>query len=303
VDQSGGLSGEMMRISMTPLAGCAAFMTIALPQLAAAADLGASAEPGPAYAAPYSPPPFDGYYLRLDVGAARSESSGFSQADLSANGGRFVSESLGTQPVLAIGIGRQISPWIRTDLTGEYRVPSSLGAYDNLTATLISNGEILQANTTYRGEYSSLVGLANVYFDLGHWRGFTPYVGAGIGAARNKISDFTTATIGSLTDPHTGKKTSQATSATSPDHSSWNLAWALMAGVSFDVTDATKLDVGYRYIDLGSGEAASSDVIYCRCGAIGQPLKLHDLTANEIRIGLRFQFGGPENADRPPPLK
>ena len=295
--------GEMMRFSMKPRASCAVLMTMALPQLAFAADLGASVEPSPAYAASYTPPPFDGYYLRLDVAAARSETLGFSQADLTVNGGTFVSESLGTQPVLTVGIGRQITSRIRADLTGEYRVPSSLGGYDNLSATLISNGEIFQANTTYRGEYSSLVGLANIYFDLGHWRGFTPYVGAGIGAARNEISDFTTATVGSLTDPKTGAKVTEMSSATSQDHSQWNLAWALMAGVSFDLTDALKLDVGYRYIDLGSGESASSDRLICNCGTLGQPLQLHDLTANEIRIGMRFQFGGPDQADRPPPLK
>jgi opacity protein-like surface antigen len=284
-------------------AGCAFLATVTMPQIAGAADLGNAASPGPDYAAEYTPAPFDGYYLRLDVAAARSDTSGFSQADLAVNGGTFVSESLGTQPVLAVGIGRQITPWIRADLTGEYRVPSSLSAYDNLTATLISSGEILQANTSYRGEYSSLVGLANVYFDLGHWRGFTPYVGAGIGAARNEISGLTTATVGSLTDPLTGVKVSQKTSATSQDHSQWSLAWALMAGVSFDLTDTLKLDAGYRYIDLGSGESASSDGLICNCGTLGQPLKLHDLTANEIRIGLRFQFGGPDHADRPPPLK
>jgi opacity protein-like surface antigen len=41
-----------------------------------------------------------------------------------------------------------------------------------------------------RGKLESTSGLVNGYLDLGNWSGITPYVGAGIGAAMNRLSDY-----------------------------------------------------------------------------------------------------------------
>jgi opacity protein-like surface antigen len=293
-----------MGFAMLRTGGCATAVTLMLLQPAVSADLGAPREMS-AQAVPADPMrPFDGYYLRADVGVARPDFSGFSQADLSQNGGYFESTSIGTQPTFAIGIGRSLHQWLRIDLTGEYRSRSHLNAYDNLTADVLPlPGDVLQANTRYSGYLSSGVGLANMYIDLGNWRGFTPYIGGGIGFARNEISGLHTATIGSLTDAVTGAVITQATSATSPDHSQWDLAWALMAGFSYDLNDSMKLDVGYRYIDLGGSVSSSSGPLNCICGAIGQPLQIHDLSANEFRVGLRIPLDKPTSYDSPPPLK
>jgi opacity protein-like surface antigen len=285
------------------LTGSFAFASLMLLQPATAADLGNSSEPGDLYAVSDASRPFDGYYLRADISAARPDFSGFSQGDLTQNGGYFESESTGTQPVFALGIGRKLSQYLRIDLTGEYRSASHLNAYDNLTAQIISTGDILQANTRYAGLLSSTVGLANAYVDLGTWRGFTPYIGGGIGFARNEISDLHTSTVGSLTDAGTRAVITQYTSSTASDNSQWNFAWALMAGASVAINDRLILDVGYRYIDLGSGSSASSGALICNCGTIGQPLKIHDLTANEFRVGIRLPLGEPPATERPPPLK
>jgi opacity protein-like surface antigen len=285
------------------LTGGSVLAGLMLLQPALAADLGASAEPGERYAMPDSSRPFDGYYLRADVSVARPDFSGFSQDDLSRNFGYFESASIGTQPVFAVGVGRRLNQYLRIDLTGEYRSASHLNAYDNLTAEVISTHDILQANTRYSGLFSSTVGLVNGYLDLGTWRGFTPYIGGGIGFARNEISGLHTTTVGSLTDAGTGAVITQTTSATSPENSQWNLAWALMAGASVALNDRLTLDVGYRYIDLGSGSSASSGLLYCHCGTIGQPLQIHDLTANEFRVGLRLPLGEPPSMERLPPLK
>ena len=292
-----------MGLLMTRLGGCVVAISLLLMQPALSADLG---NPGAVAADVLRADParpFDGYYLRVDIAAARSEFSEFSQADLTQNGGYFETASIGTQPVFTLGLGRTLNPWLRLDVTGEYRSGSHINAHDNLTAEVIAIGDVLQANTHYTGYYSSAVGLANVYLDLGSWRGFTPYVGAGIGAARNEISDLRASTTGSLTDAISGAVVTQSTTATSRNHSQWDLAWAIMAGFSFDLSDSLKLDVGYRYIDLGGSVSASSDPLDCVCGTIGQPLQIHDLTANEFRIGLRIPLGGSTSYDRLPPLK
>jgi opacity protein-like surface antigen len=244
------------------------------------------------------------YYVRADMGLPDYGSASFSQADLADNGGTFLSEKIGDRPVFAIGVGRNLSQWLRMDLTGEYRLSANVRARDDLSGIVVdSGGDILQANTDYRGRLTSVVGLANIYVDLSSWRGLTPYVGAGIGLARNELSDVRTSTIGTLSDPTTGDVFTERSSATSRDHSEWNFAWALMAGFSFDMSATTKLDLGYRYINLGGGTSASSNLLECVCGAIGQALKIDDIDAHEFRIGLRFVLDRPMHADRPPPLK
>lgn len=243
------------------------------------------------------------FYFRVDAGLARSSGYDFSQSDLHTNGGSFIEENLTKGGVVGIGIGRRLSSWLRTDLTGEYRWPVSIRGRDNLTGIVEYTGDIFQANTNYSGDLSAFAGLANVYVDLGGWHNVRPYVGAGIGFARIEVSDFRTATYGTLSDPNTNAViVSEHTSATSRDSSEWNFAWALMAGLSIDVRPSTVLDIGYRYIDLGGSGSGSSDLLNCTCGTIGQPFRIDDLSAHEIRIGLRFALDGDRNAP-PPPLK
>lgn len=242
-------------------------------------------------------------YFRVDASFARNGVSGFSQADLEANGGEFISDSLGTQGSIGLGAGYRFNSWLRFDVTGEYRIPASVKATDNLTAEVLTTGDLLQANTDYRGRLSSLTGLVNLYVDLPIGGRITPYIGAGIGASRNEVSNLFASGYATLTDPTTGQVASHTSFATAGSKANWELAWALMAGFSVDISDDVKLDAGYRYLDLGSSESAMSDLIRCVCGAIGQPLVAEDLHAHEFRIGLRFELGRPTEPARYAPLK
>jgi opacity protein-like surface antigen len=82
---------------------------------------------------------------------------------------------------------------------------------------------------------------ANAYFDIDTSTLVTPYVGAGLGTAfirsKAKYKDDDTG----LTD-HAGAKTKT------------NLAWNVGTGVGFDFTDNITLDVGYRFVGLGSAK-------------------------------------------------
>src|SRR5690606_27044237 len=96
----------------------------------------------------------------------------------------------------------------------------------------------------FRAKKSELLFLANAYADLGKFHGFTPYVGAGIGAARVTISDFVDDNLlsGGGGYAGTGHK--------------WNFAWALHAGFGVDVTDRATIDVGYSFVHMGKGTTA-----------------------------------------------
>ena len=61
-----------------------------------------------------------------------------------------------------------------------------------------------------------------------------------------------------------------------------------MAGVGYQISDRAIIDVGYRYIDLGKISSQRSD----SGGFVNPAVHFDDLTAHEIKVGLRYSFGG-----------
>lgn len=78
----------------------------------------------------------------------------------------------------------------------------------------------------------------NAYYDIDTGTKFTPYIGAGVGAAKLK-------TESKVTYHHDNSIISYSKSKT-------NFAWQLGAGVSYAATDNIAVDLGYRYVDNGS---------------------------------------------------
>ena len=252
-----------------------------------AADLG-SPDPTPPVSYQLPGVPERQFYVRGDIGIAQFAFGEFSQRELAENGGEFISRSIGDAVTIGAGIGWQINHRLRFDLTGEYRSTAEVKALDNLTGRLLVPAGTLQANTHYTGELSSYVGLMNAYWDMFRWRGFTPYVGAGIGLAVNTLSGMTTLSTATFIDDLTGDVTNVVDPGHAKSHSQTNLAWALMAGTSYDISANAKFDLGYRYMNLGSGSTASSGFIECVCGTVGSPLKISDIESHEFRIGIRW---------------
>lgn len=110
----------------------------------------------------------------------------------------------------------------------------------------------------------------NVYYDLGTVHRFTPYVGAGIGAAFLSLDDvrFTNGTTVQLGNAH-----------------ETNFAWSLMTGVSTDLGRGVMLDVGYRYLHLGDIGVSNA--------ALGYSLQLDDVSQHQLRVGLRVPLSSP----------
>lgn len=230
------------------------------------------------------------FYIRGDFGYADNRIGEFGQEDVIFNGGGFVSQDVEGAPYIGGGIGVRLARWLRFDLTGEYRFSADISAVDHLELNLSNPDGLMTASTSYSGEHTAFVGLANVYIDLPKLHSITPYVGAGVGFARNKFSGFHTTSYGSFEDFATGDVRSETTTGYAGAKTSTSFAWALMAGVGVDLDESTKLDIGYRYVHLGSDLAASTDIINCACGTTGSPLTGSDLDSHEVRIGLRFEF-------------
>lgn len=231
------------------------------------------------------------FYVRGDFGYADNRLGAFNQEDVIFNGGGFVSQDFGDAPYVGAGIGVRLARWLRFDITGEYRFSADVNAVDHLELTLANPDGRFESSTTYSGEHTAFVGLANVYIDLPKWHSITPYVGAGAGFARNRFSGFHTTSVGSFEDFATGDVDHEITTGFAGAKVSTNFAWAMMAGAAIDLDTNTKIDIGYRYVNLGSDLAVSTDIIDCHCGTIGSPLTGSDLDSHEVRIGLRYEFG------------
>lgn len=74
-------------------------------------------------------------------------------------------------------------------MTGEYRASATLNGYE--VNTFNGAGVVQNGFNKYTGNKSEWLIMANAYADLGTWWCVTPFIGAGVGAARVTIANYT----------------------------------------------------------------------------------------------------------------
>jgi opacity protein-like surface antigen len=116
--------------------------------------------------------------------------------------------------------------------------------------------------------------MTNVYYDFGKFASITPYVGAGVGFAYNTMDEVYFTGNPALVNRIEG-------------NSKLSLAWSLMAGIGWQVSDRAILDFGYRYIDMGSARSGRVD----SAGFVNPAVRIDNIAAHEFKIGLRYHFG------------
>jgi len=258
------------------------FMLSALAALAVLATSAAHAAdyhqppPQPQYIPP--PPPqeccavTENWYLRGFIGAGINGNFNLDITPFPSD--NFIaSHSIGDSLFVGGGIGYNWNNWLRFDATAEYRAKSRVTA---LVATS-SPGPV--AVDQYEANLSSWVLLLNAFVDLGTWECFTPFIGAGIGGAYNRISNFTDVTPNVFAFGADGSSFGLGRGT-----STWSFAWALYAGMSYAITKNFNIDLTYRYLNFGSAK----DTIDCNGGAGCNDFKFKDLHSNDIMIGLRW---------------
>jgi opacity protein-like surface antigen len=287
----------MAKFKALILAGGAFF---ALARAAVAADL---LPPAPALEPlPPAPVEFNGWYLRGDVGlganAATADMATSPNPLLGTNPGNlpysasasqtFNNTTISASGMFDFGVGYQFNQWLRGDVTLEYR---GGGHFQSLYTLNDPTPPTTQYADFYRADTSSLVGLINAYVDMGTWYGVTPFVGAGVGFARNTLSGFTDQGFGYYQGNPLG-----AAGGYFSDGTSNNFAWALMTGLDFNVTPNLKLELGYRYLDYGKITTGSSHCLNgvggfgCSGGAY-TVYSTNTLASNDFRLGLRWMIG------------
>jgi len=237
---------------------------------------------------------FSGWYLRGDIGF--SNQSVGSLFNVNYSGFTSVSnidKGFDAAPFFGLGVGYTVNNWLRFDVTGEYRGAAN---FHGLDVGALPGGGF--ADDRYTGSKSEWTFLLNGYVDLGTWWNITPFIGAGVGFSRNTISNFGDISVCVNSNSCAGFGGSDAFGGTA---SKWNFAWALHAGLAYQVYRNVTLELAYRYIDLGN--AQSGDLVaFTGTNNFFNPMEFHHLTSQDVKLGVRFNFGGYEPPP-PPPLR
>jgi opacity protein-like surface antigen len=259
---------------------------------------------------------FGGWYLRGDVGVGVDSTAPELEASpdpIAAGVARGFASGAATQAfhnttlspfgMIDFGAGYQLNSWFRADTTLEYRAGAGLRSLHTLSDPASpAYGGAAQYADFYRGDVASIVGLVNGYATLGTWYGLTPFLGVGVGFADNKASGFTDRGFGYADYSSLGPSGGYFAGA-----SRTSFAWALMAGVDFDVSANLKLEFGYRYLNYGSITTGGSNCLAgasggtfptasCNAGVASTIASRNRLASNDFRLGFIYLFG-----EAPPP--
>lgn len=247
-----------------------------------AADMLAPPPPPPPVM--HAPPPLDvgsGFYLRGDVGVSMYNYSGLDLVPPVA-GASTLNNSLDAGVLIGVGAGYQFNSWLRADATIEYRTPSKFSVTEQIA------GPPVGWNIT-KGRLSGIVGLANAYVDLGTWHRITPFVGAGIGFASMTTSNVRDLGYGAFAGG-SGSAANKTTTA---------LAWAIHAGLGYDLTTNLKAEVAYRYLHIGD---VSTSRVVCTVPCAPFNAKIKGLDSHDVKFGMRYVFADTAMPVMPGPL-
>jgi opacity protein-like surface antigen len=241
-----------------------------------------------------------GYYVRVDGAYVVSDKSkygssyrndelvrGDSNLDNFARGG--------------LGVGYKFNTWLRADVTFAIRGNVNSrgnGQVDYAIANASGPNATIAMRDTFSDAFTSdnTTGLVNAYLDVPIWRGFTPYVGVGVGFVRHHLwgRRYTRTTTCIETGPtadcdptavgnQLASTVDSSASATAGGHD-YALAVAAMFGVAYQVWDHTKIDVGYRWLHL------EGTTFHNKTSDRPLSITIPDQNNHELRIGLRYEI-------------
>jgi opacity protein-like surface antigen len=191
-----------------------------------------------------------------------------------------------------------ICPYSLNGETSKAPPHPELGYLYNTSDTCNAKTDVRQYNNTF---------LANAYVDLGTYGGFTPYVGGGLGFNMNVMSGnlntYETASglpyaanlspAAGATYPQVWVDPSGNPIAPQPNiaftaqnwsrsisSTTYTFAWALAAGLGFQLNPSATLDVGYRYLNNG-------EITRLINPQTGLTTKQNN-ASQQLRVGIRY---------------
>lgn len=250
------------------LIAAAATALMAAPSLASAQDSGVYIKAQAGY----------GVFTDTDIEVAGNATNGI-QGDVAGQGNL----------AYGLGFGYDFGHW-RLELDGSqlYNDLGSLGGQPSSAAKIRSSMVML-----------------NVLYDFSDFGDWEPYVGAGLGVAKNRMSlsaaDFLndTGTVlvsnpACVSGTAVGATTARACSI---NDSKKSFSWNLIAGLGYNVTDNLTWDTNYRYVDMGdfTVDGAYTTQTGPNGTAVSSTLgsDVDDMSAHVLMTGFRYRFGKP----------
>lgn len=219
---------------------------------------------------------FSGWYLRGDIGMTNQKVKSIDNVLFDPTV-QVVHKEFESGMLFGAGLGYKFNDWFRVDVTGEYRGKTDFRGFDFYPG----------GANDYYGNKSEWLFLANAYVDLGTWWNITPFVGAGIGYSQNTISNFRDVNV-----PVNGI-------AYANNHSQWEMAWALHAGLAYKINKNFTAELSYRYVNLGDFQ--SGDIIaYDGTNNVNNPMLFKDVTSQDVRLSLRWAIGASDYSPAAP---
>jgi len=231
-----------------------------------------------------------GAYGRLGAGVAWPQTDGFRDGNCASkqpaalfgcgagNDGRRLGATGGFNPALAVdgALGYRFNRWIRAEALVSWLPDLDFQGQSNFRGAAGTNQPV-------KGAVSSVAGFGVAYVDLPRVGEVRPFLGAGLGVARNRIE--------ALNFRFPGIAPTAIT--TIPGGSTSDLAYLLTAGISLALSGRLDLDLAYRFSDLGSVKTSAGQAQVVRpartssipIGGTTSSLKTHGLV-----VSLRYAF-------------
>ncbi len=236
-----------------------------------------------------------GWYLRGDVGyAADASISGadyrtFDPILASYGAASFATAEIDKNITAGLGFGYRYTEFLRADATLE----GFRAKFDGTTtAAAPCSPDVAFVGTTCRSEdgaeFSAVSAMVNGYLDLGTYVGVTPYVGAGAGYSFVSWGDLGSRNfcVGA-TCPAPGGPVSTSVNA---GEDGWLFTYALMAGFAYDLPNNFKLDLGYKFRHIETGDMFAWNAASAAAGATGVQGTHGDIEQHEFKVGLRYEL-------------
>jgi opacity protein-like surface antigen len=227
--------------------------------------------------------------------------------------------------VFSVVAGRYLTPTLRTEIGLDMRSAQKHSRTQTYQAQLSSQmdfgvpgtPDMRTVTNTYDVSRTDEMRLRNntlmlnLYYDMNRGGRFNPYVGAGIGIAHVNFSRTATETAvcaSGSNDPITGLPPAACWAGATPllptgiagpmgrtdAEVGISVAASLMAGFTYNISDRTHLDVGYRLMYQGAKAAVVAPSLGpCTAGCSATGISVMDIGAridHEIRTGIRWDL-------------
>lgn len=237
-----------------------------------------------AVAADYNP-----FYIQTSAGASFSMQAKVSNIDFTiwdpANEG--YDTRIGNTPTFGLGLGYNVNPWASLLASWDWR-----GIYNykkNQTQVIGSNPiDPLGAKTRYFDIKNSNLMLTfiancsqlnNMHFDFNNGAILTPFIGVGLGIAKNDLSNFYSITP-DAPNLHRNYLNSQTT---------YSLAAQGITGLSLLLNKQIGVDLGYKFY-YGGRCNTNTMIIDPIDDPLATPPWKTNLLTNEIFVSLKYNF-------------